>query len=244
MRFTIITLFPELIEQALPFGVLGRAIKNGLIQVETVNPRSYATDKHRTVDDSSYGGGPGMVLKYEPLKQAIEQIKNDGCNEVLCLSPQGEVFNQQIAHSLSKKQHIILLAGRYEGIDQRLLDRHVDRELSTGDYVVSGGEMPALLVIDAVARLIPGVLGHEESASYDSHQSGLLDHPHYTRPAEVDGMKVPEVLLSGDHKKIAEWREQQAFAATLEHRPDMIEKLELTQRQRELLTNFSKNKTN
>ncbi len=235
MRFTIITLFPELIEQALPFGVLGRAVKNGHIQIETINPRSFTTDKHRTVDDSSYGGGPGMVLKYEPLKQAIEHAKKEGLNQVLCLSPQGEVFNQQTAELLSKKQHIILLAGRYEGIDQRLLDRHVDQELSIGDYVVSGGEMPAMLVIDAIARLIPGVLGHEESASCDSHHSGLLDHPHYTRPVEVDGMSVPEVLLSGNHKKIAEWREQQALIATLQHRPDMIEKLELTQKQRELL---------
>ena len=242
MQIAVVSLFPEMVGQVAEFGVVGRAKERQLLSLHCHNPRDYATDVHHTVDDRPYGGGPGMVLKYEPTAKAIHAAKEAlpaGC-PVVCLSPQGRVFDQAAAQRFSGLQGMILLAGRYEGIDERLIDREVDEELSLGDFVLSGGEIAAMAVIDAVARLLPGVLGDEESALQDSFMQGLLDHPHYTRPESIDGQKVPAVLLSGDHARIARWRYKQALGRSYLRRPDMIEKLELSNDQQKLLDEFLK----
>jgi len=242
MQIAVVSLFPEMVGQVAEFGVVGRAKERKLLSLHCQNPRDYATDAHRTVDDRPYGGGPGMVLKYEPTAKAIHAAKEAlpaGC-PVVCLSPQGRVFDQAAARRYSGLPGMILLAGRYEGIDERLIDREVDEELSLGDFVLSGGEIAAMAVIDAVARLLPGVLGDEESAVQDSFMQGLLDHPHYTRPESIDGQKVPAVLLSGDHARIARWRYKQALGRSYLRRPDMVEKLELSNDQQELLDEFMK----
>ncbi len=245
MNFFVISLFPEMIEQSCSFGVLGRAIRQGLISVRCVNPRDFTKDRHRTVDDRPYGGGPGMLMKWQPLADAIQAAKDQasGAAKVIYMSPQGALLNQQMVQRFAEKgqvkdlavekqqepvsaedmpQDLILIAGRYEGIDERLIEKLVDEECSIGDYIISGGEMAAMIVIDAVARLCPGVLGDKESAQQDSFMQGLLDHPHYTRPEEINGDRVPEVLLSGDHKAIAQWRLQQALGRTWLRRPALI----------------------
>ena len=232
MQIAVVSLFPEMVGQVAEYGVVGRAKERKLLSLHCQNPRDYATDAHRTVDDRPYGGGPGMVLKYEPTAKAIHAAKEAlpaGC-PVVCLSPQGQVFDQATAQRYSALQGMILLAGRYEGIDERLIDREVDEELSLGDFVLSGGEIAAMAVIDAVARLLPGVLGDEESAAQDSFMQGLLDHPHYTRPESVDGQKVPAVLLSGDHARIARWRYKQALGRSYLRRPDMVRRTGIEQR--------------
>jgi tRNA (guanine37-N1)-methyltransferase len=242
MQIAVVSLFPEMVGQVAEFGVVGRAKERQLLSLHCHNPRDYATDVHRTVDDRPYGGGPGMVLKYEPTAKAIHAAKEAlpaGC-PVVCLSPQGHKFDQATAQRYSALPGIVLLAGRYEGIDERLIDREVDEELSLGDFVLSGGEIAAMAVIDAVARLLPGVLGDEESALQDSFMQGLLDHPHYTRPESIDGQKVPAVLLSGDHARIARWRYKQALGRSYLRRPDMVEELELSNDQQKLLDEFLK----
>jgi tRNA (guanine37-N1)-methyltransferase len=240
MHIEVISLFPELVEAGVSFGVIGRAVQRGLTSLGTVNPREFADDRHRTVDDRPYGGGPGMVMKVEPLRSAILQARArapEG-SPVIYLSAQGRVFNQAEAQRLARLPGLILLAGRYEGVDERLLESEVDEELSIGDYVVSGGELPALVLIDAVLRLLPGVLGDEESAIQDSFVGGLLDFPHYTRPEEVDGWRVPEVLLGGNHEQIRRWRLKQALGRTWLRRPELIAALKLDSEQQELLSEF------
>ena len=242
MHFDVITLFPEMVATIAEFGVVGRARRNGLGDVEFENPRDHASDVHRTVDDRPYGGGPGMVMKYEPLAGALTAARSrapEG-SPVVYLSPQGRVFDQATATRYAALPGLILLAGRYEGVDERLIEAQVDEELSLGDFVLSGGEVAAMAVIDAVVRLLPGVLGDDESAAQDSFVGGLLDCPHYTRPEEIDGRRTPDVLLSGDHAEIARWRLKQALGRTYERRPDLIEKLELTDEQRALLDDFLK----
>ncbi len=230
MNIYIITLFPELIEQATAFGVLGRAIKQQQLNLQCFNPRDYTEDKHRTVDDRPYGGGPGMLMKVEPLAKAImaaKQVAGKQTTEkevkVVYLSPQGQQLSQPLVVNAAAEQNdLILIAGRYEGIDERLIELLIDEEWSVGDYVLSGGEFAALVVVDAITRLIPGVLGDNESAIQDSFMQGLLDCPHYTRPETVNGQNVPDVLLSGDHKAIQRWRLKQSLGRTWLRRPDLL----------------------
>ena len=225
----LITLFPELIQQAVAFGVLGRAIKQQQLKLQCFNPRDYTEDKHRTVDDRPYGGGPGMLMKVEPLAKAIMAAKDEAGQtngqpaKVVYLSPQGQQLDQQlVVDTAEQKNDLILIAGRYEGIDERLIESLIDEEWSVGYYVLSGGEFAALVVVDAITRLIPGVLGDAESAIQDSFMQGLLDCPHYTRPETVDGQEVPDVLLSGDHKAIRRWRLKQSLGRTWLRRPDLL----------------------
>ena len=242
VHFGVISLFPEMVAAIGEYGVVGRAQKRGLIGLDLENPRDHTSDVHRTVDDRPYGGGPGMVMKYEPLAAAIEAVRGraPAGSPVVCLSPQGRVFDQATARRYASLPGVILLAGRYEGIDERLIEAHVDEELSLGDFVLSGGEVAAMAVIDAVVRLLPGVLGDDESAAQDSFMEGLLDCPHYTRPEEVDGRKVPDVLLSGDHAEIARWRLKQALGRSFLRRPDLVETMELDDEQQALLDEFLK----
>jgi tRNA (guanine37-N1)-methyltransferase len=240
MQLQVVTLFPDMVLTIAEYGVVGRAAKRGLISLECQNPRDFTVDARRTVDDRPYGGGPGMVMMYEPSAAAIASAKDHlpAGSPVLCLSPQGAVFDQATAQRLAGLPGLVLLAGRYEGIDERLIESQVDEELSLGDFVLSGGEIAAMVVIDAVARLLPGVLGDAASASQDSFMDGLLDYPHYTRPEETDGRRVPEVLLSGDHARIAKWRYQQALGRSFQRRPDLVEKLELNDEQQKLLDEY------
>ncbi len=226
MHIEVVTLFPEMVRGALDFGVLGRAVERGLARIGTEDPRAHTSDPHRTVDDRPYGGGPGMVMKPEPLMAAIRAAHGrlpPGSRRI-CLSAQGRVFDQARARELAGLPGLLLVAGRYEGIDERVMALGVDEELSIGDYVLSGGELAALVVIDALVRLLPGVLGCEHSSAQDSFSAGLLDWPHYTRPEVFEGLAVPEVLRSGDHAAVARWRLQQAVARTWARRPDWIVK--------------------
>jgi len=243
LRIEVVTLFPEMVQAIAGYGVTGRALERGLVSLGCVNPREFAQDKHRTVDDRPYGGGPGMVMKVEPLRAALRAAREAGPERpVVYLSPQGRVFDQGEAERLARGPGMILVAGRYEGVDERLIETEVDLELSIGDYVLSGGELGALVVIDACARLVPGVLGDAGSAEADSFVAGLLDHPHYTRPEVLatDGreLKVPEVLLSGDHAQVARWRLQQALGRTWLRRPDLIARRAMSDQERELLEEF------
>ena len=240
MQMQVVTLFPEMVSTIAEYGVVGRAVERELIALDCQNPRDFTDDGHRTVDDRPYGGGPGMVMKYEPAAAAIAAAKEQlpAGSPVVCLSPQGAGFDQATARRFAGLSGMVFLAGRYEGIDERLVESVVDEELSLGDFVLSGGEIAAMAVIDAVARLLPGVLGDAASATQDSFMQGLLDHPHYTRPEQVDGRRVPEVLLSGDHARIAKWRFQQALGRSFERRPDLVEKLELNDEQQELLDEY------
>ena len=238
MRFDVVTLLPEMFEAAR-LGVTGRAFERGQAQLRLWNPRDYTHDVHRTVDDRPYGGGPGMVMKVEPLRAAILDAKRAAPgSRVAYLSPQGRRFDQQAAAELAGRAGMILVAGRYEGVDERIIARHVDEEWSIGDYVLSGGELAAMVVMDAVIRLLPGVLGHEDSAAQDSYMAGLLDCPHYTRPEEIDGLRVPAVLLSGNHEAIRRWRLKQALGRTWERRPDLLAHRELTGEERKLLDEY------
>lgn len=240
MRIAVVSLFPELVMQVAAHGVVGRAHERGLIELMVVNPRDYATDVHRSVDDRPYGGGPGMVMTYGPTSKAIVAARDMSPDRapVVCLTPSGQVFDQPLARRFAAMPGIVLLAGRYEGIDERLIEEHVDLELSLGDFVLSGGEIAAMAVIDAVTRLLPGVLGDAESAQQDSFMDGLLDYPHYTRPESVDGKEVPAVLLSGDHAAIARWRKKEALGRSYLRRPDLLDKLALDQEQQQLLDEF------
>lgn len=245
MRFDLVTLFPDLIRGWAAQGVTGRALSRGLATLALWNPRDYTKDVHRTVDDRPYGGGPGMVMKVAPLQAAIEVASqaalgaSDGPPpRVVYLSPQGRRLDQAAMREIAAAEGWILIAGRYEGVDERLIERWVDEEWSIGDYVLSGGELAAMVVMDAVIRLLPGALGHAESAQEDSHMAGLLDCPHYTRPEEVAGQGVPSVLLSGDHAAIERWRLQQALGRTWLRRPDMLARRGLSTAERALLDEF------
>lgn len=240
MRFDVVSLFPDMITGMLAHGVIGRAFQNGRLRLATWNPRDYATDRHRTVDDRPYGGGPGMVMKVEPLRAAIRAARRAAPRgaPVVCLSPQGQPFDQARAVELARLPGLILVAGRYEGIDERVLRLDVDLELSIGDYVLTGGELAAGVVIDAVGRLLPGVLGDADSAGADSHAAGLLDCPHYTRPERVEGLEVPAVLRGGDHAAIARWRLKQALGRTWERRPDLLALRRLTPEEQMLLEEY------
>ncbi|MEE4362038.1 MAG: tRNA (guanosine(37)-N1)-methyltransferase TrmD [Pseudomonadales bacterium] len=236
MRIGVVTLFPEMLEAVTAYGITGRAVASGLLSVSAFDPRSHAPDRHRTVDDKPYGGGPGMVMKVEPVRAALRDARRALPDApVLHLTPQGRRFDQSGARELAGRDALILLAGRYEGIDERVIDRDVDEEWSIGDFVLSGGELAAMVVIDAVCRLLPGALGDEGSAAADSFMDGLLDHPHYTRPEVIDGQGVPDVLLSGNHEAIRRWRLMQALGRTLTRRPDLLAGRELDAEMRRLL---------
>lgn len=221
MRIDVITIFPDLIRDVLKYSIPRRAIDAGLIDVLAHDLRDHADDKHKTIDDTPYGGGAGMIFKPEPIARAIEALPKGG--RVIFLTPQGRLFTQSVANELSLSDHLVLLCGHYRGIDERVRENYVDDEISIGDYVLSGGELPALILIDALIRLIPGAIGNAESALEDSFQNGLLDCAWYTRPREFEGLTVPEALLSGDHKKVAQWRRDNARQRTLERRPDLLE---------------------
>jgi len=239
-RIDVITLFPEMVQTVSESGVTGRAIGNGLLELVTWNPRDFTRDRHRTVDDRSYGGGPGMVMKFEPLRDAIRAARAQAPEgaKVAYLSPQGRRLNQQGVKELVQRPGLILIAGRYEGIDERLVAQEIDEEWSIGDYVLSGGELAAMVMVDCITRLLPGALGDDESALQDSYMEGLLDHPHYTRPEVADGAEVPAVLLSGDHAAIRRWRLKQALGRTWLRRPELLETKELDIEQRKLLEEF------
>lgn len=240
MRIDVVTLFPEMIENVARFGVTGRAAESGSLDLRSWNPRDYTTDRHRTVDDRPYGGGPGMVMKVEPLAEAVRDARASSGKRfrTVYLSPQGRRFTQAVADELAAEPGLVLVAGRYEGVDERFIDAEIDDEVSIGDYVLSGGELAAMIVVDAVARLLPGVLGDADSAKEDSFVNGLLDCPHYTRPEEVDGRKVPQVLLDGNHAEIRRWRLAQSLGRTWERRPDLLEAIELTDEQKKLLDEY------
>ncbi len=244
LQIEVITLFPEMVNAVTEYGITSRAVKRGLLKVNTWNPRDYTSDNHRTVDDRPYGGGPGMVMMAEPICAAITDARGefDPGNPplVVHLSPQGRKLDQEGVMELVQRQHLILIAGRYEGIDERVIDKEVDEEWSIGDYVLSGGELPAMVLIDVLTRTLPGALGHEDSASEDSFFNGLLDYPHYTRPEEIDGQQVPDVLLGGNHEDIRRWRLQQALGRTWLRRPDLLEHLQLDDEQQDLLESFKK----
>ncbi len=232
MRIDVLTLFPQMFEAPFSFGIFKRAVDQGLVSLNLYNIRDYTHDRHHTADDYPYGGGSGMVLKPEPIFEAVESIKasiEDRAGEVLVilLTPQGRLFSQQIAKELSQHKHLIFICGHYEGVDERVREHLATDELSIGDYVLTGGEVPAMVVIDAVVRLLPGVLGSEASPLDDSHTNGLLEHPQYTRPPVYRGWSVPEVLLSGNHAQIAQWRREQIIRRTLERRPELIDKANL-----------------
>ena len=240
LHVEVVTLFPEMVRAAASAGVTGRALARGLVSLDVRSPRDYATDVHGTVDDRPYGGGPGMVMKIEPLRSAIRAARSASPpgSRTVYLSAQGRRFDQRHAAELAQLEGLILVAGRYEGVDERLIELEIDEELSVGDYVLSGGELPALLVLDAVTRLVPGVLGDAESAQQDSFVSGLLDWPHYTRPEEFEGRLVPPVLMQGNHAAIRRWRLKCALGRTWQRRPDMLERLQLDAEQRGLLDEF------
>jgi len=239
VRFDVITLFPEMFGAVTSGGVTARAFQRKLAMLHLWNPRDYTQDVHRTVDDRPYGGGPGMVMKYEPLTDAMAAVRTAGASgPLIYLSPQGRRLTQQAVHAMAKQPSIVLLCGRYEGVDERFVKRWVDEEWSIGDYVLSGGELPAMVLIDAVVRTLPGVLGDELSSQQDSFVEGLLDCPHYTRPEHLDVGDVPEVLLGGNHAAIRRWRSKQALGRTWLRRPELLSDLALTKEQQELLAEF------
>ena len=242
MRIDVLTIFPQMFDVPFSFGIFKRAIDHNLVSINVHNIRDYTHDKHHTVDDYPHGGGPGMVLKPEPVFEAVEAVKARVPDEsatagvpIILLTPQGRLFNQQIAMELSKYNRLILVCGHYEGIDERVAEHLVTDEISIGDYVLTGGELPALVVIDAVIRLLPGVLGSEYSTQEDSHVNGMLEYSQYTRPADFRGWQVPEVLLSGNHAQIARWRREQVVRRTAERRPDLIDKTKLSQEEKRLV---------
>lgn len=241
MRIDILTIFPELFESPLKCGVLGRAVEAGLVEVRVHNIRDACTDRHKTTDDAPFGGGAGMVMKIEPIVKTLEAVygeERQDCHVVL-LSASGRLFTQKEAREMAQKGRIVLICGRYEGVDERLRERFVDASLSVGEYVLSGGEFPALVIVDAVARLVPGVLGNEESTVEESFSSGLLEYPHYTRPRTFRGYSVPEVLLSGDHETIRKWRRSEALRKTRSLKPEVFEKLDISEEDRRMIEPFA-----
>ncbi|PJH75622.1 MAG: tRNA (guanosine(37)-N1)-methyltransferase TrmD [Anaerolineae bacterium CG_4_9_14_0_8_um_filter_58_9] len=236
MRFDVFTLLPDVFPPYLESSILQRARQRGLIEVQVHNIRDWTHDRHHVTDDEPYAGGGGMVMKVEPVFEAVESVLGyDDCCPVILLTPQGRVFTQKVAAELSAHPRLALICGRYEGVDERIRQHLATDEISIGDYVLTGGELPAMILIDAVARLIPGVLGDPDGAADDSHAAGLLEYPHYTRPPEFRGWRVPEILLSGDHAKIAKWRREQSLLRTLERRPDLLEMADLSEKERKFL---------
>ncbi|MCX4025530.1 tRNA (guanosine(37)-N1)-methyltransferase TrmD [Endozoicomonas sp. SM1973] len=240
MWFGVVSLFPEMFNAIIEYGVTGRAVKQGLLEVAFWNPRSFTHDKHQTVDDRPYGGGPGMLMKVQPLRDAIQAAKQAAGTEakVIYMSPQGRQLTQQGVVELAQNEKLIIVAGRYEGIDERIVETEIDEEWSVGDYVLSGGEIAAMTLIDAVSRFVPGTLGHKNSALEDSFAEGLLDCPHFTRPEQVAGLQVPPVLLSGNHEMIRQWRLKQSLGRTWLRRPDLLAKHQLDGEQQALLAEF------
>jgi len=238
LRIDFVTIFPRMFDPLLAEGVIARGIKQGLIEVRVHDLRDFTSDKHRSTDDEAYGGGPGMVMLAEPVLRCVEAIAAP--LHIIMTSPQGRRFDQAVARELSEREHVVFLCGRYEGFDHRVHEALQPDEISIGDFVVSGGELPAMLMADAIGRLIPGVVGNTGSVEEDSFFRGLLDYPHYTRPEDLRGMHVPEILLSGHHEKIRKWRKEQALRATLEKRPDLLESAELDEEAREILGRLGK----
>jgi len=240
MRIDVVTLFPQMLEAVSHYGITRRAVERKIIELGVWNPRDYTHDKHRTVDDRPYGGGPGMLMKVQPLRDAVSDARQagEGKAHVVYLSPQGRPLTQQGARELAAYPHLVLIAGRYEGVDERFIEDEVDEEWSIGDYVLSDGELGAMVIIDTLTRLLPGALGHEDSAEQDSFSEGLLDYPHYTRPEVFEEKTVPAVLLSGDHQAIARWREKQSLGRTWLRRPDLLATMELSESQQSLLQEF------
>ena len=242
MKIGLITLFPEMFDALLEYGISSRAVKNGLFEVKCFNPRAYAVDYHNTVDDRPYGGGPGMVLMAEPLRKSIKEARNwiGAKTKVIYLSPQGQVLTQKGVQLLSSESSLIFISGRYEGVDERVIDLEVDEEWSIGDYVLSGGELPTMVVMDTIIRQLPGALGDQLSAKQDSFSEGLLDYPHYTRPETYEGLKVPDILLSGNHENIRQWRLKESLKRTLFKRPELLSGLSLNKEQEEMLDSLKK----
>lgn len=251
MHFGLVSLFPEMFRSLEEFGVVGRAAKKGIISLDCWNPRDFTHDKHRTVDDRPYGGGPGMLMKVQPLQDALHEAKSSMLKRIeqgagtrpvslrtIYLSPQGVRFDHAKATELAAYDGVICVCGRYEGVDERLIESEIDEEISIGDFVLSGGELASMVLLDAVSRLVPGVLGHSESANEDSFANGLLDCPHYTRPEEFMGKPIPDVLKSGNHEKIRRWRLKQSLGRTWQRRPDLLDELELNSEQHQLLQEF------
>lgn len=243
MRFDVLTLFPEMVTVASSYGVTGKALERKIAHLSVWNPRDYTLDKHKSVDDRPFGGGPGMVMKYQPLHDAVNAAKNagNGIAKVVYLSPQGKQLTQSLLSEALSLEQLILVTGRYEGVDERFIELDCDEEWSLGDYVISGGELAALVVIDAIVRLLPKVLGHEESAVLDSYSNGLLDYPHYTRPERIAGNAVPGALMSGNHADINRWRLQQSLGRTWQKRPDLLKKIQLSAEQEYLLKQYIDN---
>ncbi len=239
MKIDVLTLFPEVINMLRDYSIVGRAIDSGAINMKTVNIRDYSTDKHKKVDDYPYGGGKGMVMKPEPIYSAIEDCKGFN-SRIIYLSPQGKILDQSLVSELAEEDHLILLAGHYEGIDNRIIENYIDDEISIGDYVLTGGELPVMVLIDSISRLMPGVLSSEESYEIESHYEGLLEYPQYTRPRIFNEKKVPDVLLSGDHSKINMWRQVNALRTTLMKRPDMLKELKKPGSQLDLMESLLK----
>lgn len=237
MRFDCLTLFPDMIKNVLESSITGRAVKNNIIDINYINIRDFAQNKHNSVDDEPYGGGGGMIMQPGPIYRAYQSVA-DGLTykpKVIYMSPQGKVFNQSIARDLAKEEHLVFLCGHYEGVDERIIEEIVDMELSIGDYVLTGGEIPAMVVIDSVSRMIPGVLSSEDSYTNESHYSGLLEYPQYTRPLDFMGRKVPDVLLSGHHANIEKWRHEKSIERTFFKRPDMLENIDLSDKDKEYI---------
>ncbi|NOX62837.1 MAG: tRNA (guanosine(37)-N1)-methyltransferase TrmD [Chloroflexi bacterium] len=232
MRIDIFTIFPEMFVSPFDASIIKRARARGLVDIRVHNIRDYAADKHQTTDDTPYGGGGGMVMKPEPIFRAVESVRGEDECPVILLTPQGRLFKQAVAEALAQEERLMLICGRYEGVDERVRQYLVTDEISIGDYVLSGGELPAMVIVDAVVRLLPGALGYERSAAEDSHATGLLEGPHYTRPVEFRGWRVPEILRSGHHARVAEWRRQQSLLRTLERRPDLLATAPLTPQER------------
>lgn len=236
MNYNIITIFPNLINSFSDTGFIKRSIKHNIININIINLREYSANKHKRVDDKTYGGGPGMVMQYKPIYDAIKNIKDSG--PIIYLSPQGEPLTQNKLNKLSSEENLTILCGRYEGIDQRVVDDLVDEEISLGDYVISGGESASMVLLEGITRLIPGTVDDEESIKQDSFQSGILDHPHYTKPEEINGMKIPDVLISGNHEKIEIWRRKQALGLTWLKRPELLKNVKLSKEDDKLLKEY------
>jgi len=236
MNYNIITIFPDLIDSFSDTGFIKRSVKNNIININIINLRDYSANKHKKVDDKTYGGGPGMVMQYQPIYDAIKNIKDSG--PIIYLSPQGEPLTQAKLKKLASKENLTLLCGRYEGVDQRAVDDLVDEEISLGDYVISGGESASMVLLEGITRLIPGTVDDEESINQDSFQAGILDHPHYTKPEKINGMKIPDVLISGNHEKIEIWRRKQALGLTWRKRPELLKNVKLSKEDDKLLKEY------
>ncbi len=239
MKIDVLTLFPEFFSNLSNWSIIGRAINDEILQINYTDIRDFSNNKHRKVDDYPFGGGPGMVMTPEPIYGAINSVKKDN-SKIIYLSPQGKKLNQEIINNLSKEEHLVLLCGHYEGIDNRIIENYIDEEISIGDYVLTGGEIPAMVLIDSLVRLLPGVLSSEESYSDESHFNGLLEYPQYTRPREFNGLRVPDILLSGNHEKIRKWRYYQSLKSTFLKRPDLLESIDLSKEDKELLLYIKK----